>query len=127
MLRTGKKLTFILFALAIMMSGCSSHFIHEIEKNEHGVTIYLDSSIIQIEVVDQRIIHVKKQLSNTVESTIPDYVTILEPQDVAWEIAESENQLTISTNMVNVVVNGDGTIEYQTKVGKGFLLAIDTC
>ena len=49
MLRTGKKLTFILFALAIMMSGCSSQFKHEIEKNEHGVTIYLDSSIIQIE------------------------------------------------------------------------------
>jgi alpha-D-xyloside xylohydrolase len=103
------------------MSGCNSQFKLKVEKNEHGVTIYQDSSSIQIEVVDQSIIHVKKQLNNTVESTIPDYVTILKPQDVVWEVSEQKDLLTISTDLVKVMVHSDGTIEYQTKEGRSLV------
>ena len=48
-------------------------------------------------------------------STIPDYVTILKPQNIAWNLKETNNQVEISTAILKVFVKSDGTIEYQTK------------
>jgi alpha-D-xyloside xylohydrolase len=104
-----------IFLVTLMLSACGFHYSYKFEKTDHGVTIAQDSLTIQIVVVNPSIIHVKKQLNNAVESTIPDYVTILEPQDVAWTVTEEKDLLTISTDMVKVLVKTDGTIEYQTK------------
>ncbi|MGQ1909139.1 TIM-barrel domain-containing protein [Marinifilum sp. RC60d5] len=103
------------------LMGCQSRFSHKIEKSDHGITIYQDSSIIQIEIIDQSIIHIKKQLNNTLESTIPDYVTILEPQDVDWNVLEEKDQLCIITDDLKVIVNSDGTIDFLSKDDKKLL------
>lgn len=111
-----KKVSFFsLIILALLMAGCQSKFKYEFEKSQNGITIHQDSTIIKIEVVNASIIHVNKIIIGTESSTIPDYVTILEPQNVNWNVNESEDVLTISTDALNVFVNGEGVIEYETK------------
>ena len=95
--------------------GCSSKYKYSIEKTQHTVTIHQDSINIEITVINEAIIHVNKIKVGSTPSTIPDYVTVLEPQNVAWDLEESEKQITISTDLLKVFVNSDGTIEYQTK------------
>jgi len=101
-----------------MLSACGSHYAYKFKKDKHGVTIFQDSLTLQINVVNPSIIHVKKILNNEIESTIPDYVTILKPQEVKWKITEEKDLLTISTEKLKVNVNKDGVIEYQTKANQ---------
>lgn len=107
--------TLFIVSLVLLALGCQSKFKYHVEKSEHGVTIQQDSLMIKIEIVDEAIIHVRKAIQGSQESTIPDYVTILEPQNVPWELKETDNQVTISTDAVKVLVNSDGTIEYTSK------------
>jgi len=99
-----------LFIIILTTTGCDSP---RVTKNDHGVTIFQDSSIIQIEVVDKSIIHVKKQLTLDAKESIPDFVTVLKPQNTVWEMEEIGNKIVIKTNTLKVLVNKDGTIEYQ--------------
>lgn len=115
-MQTIKEITKVkLLFLAVLMVGCQPKFKHKFEKTEHGVSITQDSTIINIEVVNPSIIHVNKMKLGTEPLNLPDYVTVLEPQDVAWQIVESEEALTISTDSLNVLVNANGVVEYQTK------------
>lgn len=114
------KFASILF-LTLIVLGCNTNYKYQFEKSENAVTIHQDSTIINIEVVNEAIIHVNKIKVGSEPSTIPDYVTILEPQKVSWDIEESENQLTISTALLKVFVNSDGTISYKSKSGKELL------
>lgn len=104
---------YFLSILVLVFSGCSS-YLHKIEKKENSLTIFQDSSVIQIEIIDESIIHVKKVLNLESVSNIPDYVTILEPVGVPWDITENKEQLIVSTEALKVFVNADGVIEYQT-------------
>ena len=115
------KISIGLFLLVMTLTGCQSKFVYDIEKNDHSVTILGDSLTIKLEVVDESIIHVKKSLPGVEVKELPDYVTVLEPQNVDWKMTQSKEQLAISTNTVRVLVNADGTIEYQTKDGKQLL------
>jgi alpha-D-xyloside xylohydrolase len=116
-----KALAVYILVIIFAMTGCTSQFVYKVEKLEHSVKVYQDSSIIEIEIVDESIIHVKKSLINDRSTALPDYVTILEPQDVDWKIKEHEDQLIISTNTLKVFVNSDGTIEYQSKDGQNLV------
>lgn len=107
--------------MLFVLIGCQSKFKYDLEKSENSITIYKDSLRIKIEIVDEDIIHVKKVLAGSLESTIPDYVTVLEPQNVAWDLVESEKQIIVSTALLNVLVNSDGTIEYQSKESEKLL------
>ena len=107
-----------IFLVTLMLSACGSHYAYKFKKDKHGVTIFQDSLTLQINVVNPSIIHVKKILNNEIESTIPDYVTILKPQEVKWKITEEKDLLTISTEKLKVNVNKDGVIEYQTKANQ---------
>ncbi|WP_282123105.1 glycoside hydrolase family 31 protein [Algibacter mikhailovii] len=104
-----------LLILALLLVGCQTKFKHEFVKTEHGVTIRQDSIVIDVEVVNSSIIHVNKMKLGTTPSTLPDYVTILNPQDVAWNILEESEVLTISTDSLKVIVHTDGVIKYQTR------------
>lgn len=105
--------------LVFTIIGCEQpKFLHEIKKSENKVTIQLDSSMVQIEIVDTAIIHVRKSSVGDSVRTLPEYVRILEAQNVSWELTEEENQVTISTDAMKVIVNSEGLIEYQTKGGK---------
>ena len=59
------------FVLAIIMLGCNSHFVHKVEKLDHSVIIHQDSTIINIEVVNESIIHVNKIKVGSEPSAIP--------------------------------------------------------
>lgn len=107
--------------MLFVLIGCQSKFKYDLEKSENSITIYKDSLRIKIEIVDEDIIHVKKVLVGSLESTIPDYVTVLEPQNVAWDLVESEKQIIVSTALLKVLVNSDGTIEYQSKESEKLL------
>jgi alpha-D-xyloside xylohydrolase len=113
-----KKGTIGLFLLALIITGCQSKFNYEVVEDSNSVTIQKDSLTIRLEIVDEHIIHVQKSVPGTEIQELPDYVTILRPQNVAWELKQSPDQLTISTSAVKVFVNSDGTIVYQDKAGK---------
>lgn len=106
------------FFLVGLLSGCQSSFVFPVEKSSNKVSIVQDSLVLEIEVVDEAIIHVTKRMKNAPESSIPDYVTVLEPQDVVWSVEETSEQLIIATNQVKVLVNSVGTIDYMDKNGK---------
>lgn len=114
---------FCLLALATILFSCGSNYNYnyEIKKNENGLTITQDSLLINIEVVNESIIHVNKMKVGSSASNIPDYVTILEPQATSWELEETVDEITISTKKIKVLVNSDGTIEYKTKYNKNLL------
>jgi alpha-D-xyloside xylohydrolase len=110
-----KKLVLSFIVIMFVMIGCQSNFKYKVEKSDHSVVIHQDSTIINIEVINEAVIHVNKIKLGIEPSTIPDYVTVLEAQNVAWEIKEDKDVLTISTAVLDVYVNTDGTIEYKTK------------
>ncbi|MRX65300.1 glycoside hydrolase family 31 protein [Maribacter luteus] len=121
-LKLKNKLTMVRYAstlsivvLVLLVVGCQSKYKYKVDRSEHAVTIHQDSLIINIEIVDKAIIHVRKEIQGTQESTLPDYVTILEPQNVAWDLDESEDYITISTEALKVLVHSDGKIEYTSK------------
>lgn len=111
----------IVFCSFLMLSGCKTDFEHPITRSTHGLSISMDSLEITIEIVDESIIHVKKRLLGTEESKIPDYVTVLEPQNVACDVTQTKDQIIISTEAITVLVNSDGTIQYEDNEGKSLL------
>ncbi|WP_405296158.1 TIM-barrel domain-containing protein [Algibacter sp. Ld11] len=113
-----KKITSLLCLVLFTFTACQSKFKHKIETSAHGLVIHKDSTIINIEVVNESIIHINKIKEGSQPTTLPDYVTILEPQAVSWDISETEELLTISTDSLDVFVNANGVIEYQTKANK---------
>lgn len=114
-------LFYSLFVVFFTLLGCQSSFKYNFEKNENTVRVYMDSLVIQLEVVDDAIIHVTKKLTTSTLANIPDYVTVLKPQTVEWTLSESSEALSISTAQVIVTLKSDGTISYQSKDGQHLL------
>ncbi|WP_082379266.1 glycoside hydrolase family 31 protein [Pseudalgibacter alginicilyticus] len=112
---------FCILVLSLIIVGCQPNFKCKIKKLDHGVIIYQDSINVNITVIDESIIHINKIINGSTPSTIPDYVTVLNPQEVSWDLDSTEDLLTISTDKLKVLVHSDGTIEYQTKDDKKLL------
>lgn len=117
MSRLQKMSIYSLIGFMFVLASCGK-FKYAVEKSDYALTIKMDSLDINIEIMDESIIHVQKSLAGVEMNKLPDYVTILEPQNVSWELNQSREQLIISTSALNVFVNSDGTIEYQDKKGK---------
>ncbi|MEP3837796.1 MAG: TIM-barrel domain-containing protein [Algibacter sp.] len=115
-----------LIILILLWTGCQPKFKHNFEKTEQGVTIIQDSITIHIDVVNESIIHVKKSKNGVEPISLPDYVTVLKPQNVNWEITENTSALIISTKAIKVIVNANGEIEYQTKESKNLVSETNT-
>ncbi len=101
--------------------GCDSGYKYEIEEFEHSLVIHKDSLIIQIEIIDESIIHVNKYLTGGSGSVVPDYVTVLTPQPVEWNITEKNDHVIIETSKIKVYINDDGIIRYYTGDGDEIL------
>ncbi len=112
------KSTIALLAFALSLGSCQSQFVHPVTQDEHSITIQQDSLLINIEVVDNGIIHVEKVLAGTPDSKIPNYTTVLEPQGVDWKMRQSKDKITISTSDLKVEVTDEGIISYSDKSGK---------
>lgn len=107
--------------LILTVFSCQSKFKYAIEKSDNSVTIHQDSTIINVEIVDDAIIHVNKMKQGAEPTDIPDYVTVLEPQGVDWKFEETAERIIISTKKVKVFINSDATIEYETTDSKSLL------
>ncbi|WP_066219937.1 TIM-barrel domain-containing protein [Formosa haliotis] len=114
------QLLLCLIILSVVVS-CQSKFKNQFEKNEHGLSIHKDSIRIQVEVINPSIIHVKKIKLGDESSALPDYVTVLKPQNVSWELKESEDLLTLRTDSLEVTISSDGIISYSTKANRELL------
>ncbi|UXP32613.1 DUF5110 domain-containing protein [Reichenbachiella agarivorans] len=113
------RIIFGLSFLFIGVAGCKSTFVHQIAQSAQGVTIYIDSLTLQIDIIDKAIVHVRKGLTmDSMKTSVPDYVTVLEPQQVAWELSESKEQVVIDTEALKILVDMDGVVRYQSKDGE---------
>ncbi|MFR9602963.1 MAG: TIM-barrel domain-containing protein [Rikenellaceae bacterium] len=111
----------ISMAMALFAIGCSSPFALPYDKTADGVQITNNDMIINIEVVDEAIVHVTKKLADHETPQIPDYVDLLQPQGVKWSLKESGEKLRIKTSKVEVIVDSEGVIEYKTPSGKQYV------
>ena len=104
-----------LFILIFIVLACNKKFKYTVEKNDNSVTIYKDSLVISIEVIDHAIIHVQKSIKGQKKSNIPNYVTILEPKNINWNLKQSEEKVSIITDDLTVTVDNEGIIKYYKK------------
>ncbi|MDW7691181.1 glycoside hydrolase family 31 protein [Flammeovirgaceae bacterium SG7u.111] len=107
--------------LSLLLFSCQTHFKYEVQKTAHGVVVQMDSTTIQVEIMDEAIVHITKTLRGEEKASLPDYVTVLEPQNVPWDFSETQEQVAISTAVLDILVNSDGTIIYRDKAGKELL------
>ncbi|REE01991.1 glycoside hydrolase family 31 protein [Marinoscillum furvescens] len=107
--------------MLMALSACGQSYSLKYNKGQNGLTIYHDSLTIELTVMNEAIIHVTKTPQRGTESKLPDYVTVLEPQDVAWEVTESADALTLATSKMKVVVNSAGIIRYADADGNELL------
>ncbi|NME68790.1 glycoside hydrolase family 31 protein [Flammeovirga aprica] len=112
-----KNTLFGLIGLSFILSSCGQ-FKYPVTEIDNKVTVQMDSLNLTIEIIDESIIHVQKSLVGVEPIKHPDYVTVLKPQNVNWKMKKSEEQLSISTEALKLIVNVDGTIEYQDAKGK---------
>ncbi len=118
------KRLLILATTPLLLVGCGSKFVHQVDVADNSIAIHQDSLLINIEVVDDGIIHVEKVIEGQEGYVVPDLVTVLEPQDVKWSMKQSKNRLTIKTDKMRVEVDGDGTISYSDKRGEEIVAEI---
>ena len=109
------------FVFVFITSACNKKFKYAVEKNDNSVTIYKDSLVISIEVIDHSIIHVQKHIKGHEKSNIPDYVTILEPQDINWNLKQNSETVSIITDNLTVTVNNEGIVKYHKKDGENLV------
>ncbi len=117
-----KRISAICFiVVAMTLQACNSGFVHSYEKSQNSITVHHDSVLINVEVIDHAIIHVKKSIAGQAESALPDYVTVMEAQNVDWTLSETTDSLIIHTARLDVIIKSDGNIAYQTKEGRRLL------
>lgn len=114
-----KKTIFSISVLVVVCSlwNCSSNFNYKIETSDHAVTIDFDSTVVQIEIINDYIVHVKKKQQYTEASGLPDLITVLEPGSTDWNLTESKHNVTIETSKLKISVDTNGVIKYLDKEG----------
>ncbi len=104
----------LLVALVLMTSCADTNY----TKNKNGITVERGDMTINIEVIDESIIHITKTKQGIEVDTLPDFVTILEPQRTKWRVSESGDVVTLTTPKINLSIYEDGVVEYLDRNGK---------
>lgn len=91
---------------------------YEVEKSDNAVTIYLDTITIKVEFIGKSILHIKKHLPGEKIITVPDYVTVLKPQNIKWRLTEKKNEIIVETETLKAIISDKGVIQYFTKDNK---------
>lgn len=107
--------------ILVALNACGPKFDLEYRQHEHGLSIKKDSLKIELTVMNESIIHVTKAPQDAPEATVPDYVTVLEPQGVDWQLTESADQLTLATSKMKILIGKDGIIRFQDAEGQELL------
>ena len=106
-------------AVSALLQSCAQHFNYV--KSDNAITILGDSLTTHIEIINESIIHIKKELPSNPARQVPDLVTILEPQKVQWKVSEADGSLIIETSKLKATINHEGEITYQSADGKMLL------
>ncbi len=91
-----------------------------IEKGEHHLTLAKGDALVKVEIIDATIIHIVKG-RDSLKTSVPDYVTQLKPQKVAWSHKRRGNDLIVSTKLVSVTIDAGGTISFHDSDGRQLL------
>jgi alpha-D-xyloside xylohydrolase len=81
----------------------------------------IDSHIVAVTVVDEAIIHVRKYLKQDSVDIVPEFVTVLNPQDVEWTYEEHNNNKIIETKKVKVTIDGSGVVTFMDQQSRKIL------
>ncbi|MFI3258966.1 MAG: glycoside hydrolase family 31 protein [Rikenellaceae bacterium] len=112
-----KKTTIIpILFTSLALSSCA-----DFEKGESGITLQRGDMTINVEVIDESIIHVTKSREGVEVEELPDYVTVLEPQDVKWCVSVKGGKINLSTAKVELSIDKRGVIDYRDKSGRTLL------
>ncbi|MFI3305135.1 MAG: glycoside hydrolase family 31 protein [Rikenellaceae bacterium] len=101
--------------LTSMVLTCSAA---ESAKSDSGITLQRGDMTIDVEVVNESIIHVTKTRDGVVPDTLPDYVTTLDPQRTKWKaVTADDGTTTLTTSEITLSVDTEGVISYRDKSG----------
>lgn len=119
-MNTSKLRLFTITSSAILLlANCTSGF--KYSQTEHSLIVTTDSLQTEITVVDEDIVRVQKDLLAKPGKEMPDFVTVLKPQDVKWTVSEQDDNLVLSTAKMQVLVNQAGEVSYRSVTGKSLL------
>lgn len=113
------KLILLLTLITLALVGCDKSFSYE--KTAHSVIITHDSLQTEITIMDEAILHVRKELKESPAKDLPNYLTILDPQGVKWDVSKSKDAITIETSKIKAVVNNKGEVHFYDLKGKALL------
>ncbi|MFR9651956.1 MAG: TIM-barrel domain-containing protein [Rikenellaceae bacterium] len=99
----------------LLASSCSNI---EYERDENSVTVVNGEMTIQMRIINDNIIQVKKRLTTAAPEQIKECVVQLEPQDVDWRVRERGGNLVVETEKIRASLSQDGEISYTTAQGK---------
>ncbi len=104
--------------LTSMVGVCSAA---EFIKSSNGIALQRGDMTISIDVVNESIIHVTKTREGVTPDTLPDFVTILEPQKTKWKATTTNGVTELKTSEIALSVDADGVISYRDKSGNSLL------
>ncbi|MFI3306699.1 MAG: glycoside hydrolase family 31 protein [Rikenellaceae bacterium] len=114
MIKNRPKQWSLLLLLAAMASCSSDGF----EQDKHTLTIQQGEMTTQITVIDEDILHIVKSKNGVVVNELPDFVTVLEPQDVEWSVEQNDSGYTLKTAQIIAQINDAGEVTFSDKNGK---------
>ncbi len=115
-----KTFALICTSLVVVCSGANS------AKDTSWLSLKRGDMTIDIEVVNESIIHVTKTKDGVMPDNLPDIVTILEPQRTKWRSTTSaEGVTTLKTKNLELSVDAKGVISYCDINGKCLLSESD--
>ena len=85
------------------------------------MTLRVKDRIIRVEIIEPSIIHVQKYLPGQPPGNIPDFVTVLKPENVKWKTTEEKDRVIIETPAVSIIVNREGLLRYYDTTGRKLL------
>jgi len=111
----------LIWFLAMALGACQFSPNYRLEKQGNRVIVASEDLITELELVDESIIHVQKRLPDTENSDLPDYTTVLRPQNVEFSLKKDKDAVHITTAQLHLTVFADGHITYRTAEGKELL------
>ncbi len=119
------KKSFVLVLISLALGACNSGFNYKVEKSPNGVRVNFEDHITQIDIVDESTVHVQKYLPEAGPSSLPDFVTVLDPRDISFSVKTKKDVLTIATSELKVRILADGTLSYYSVKGQELLKESD--
>ncbi len=105
-----------LTTLALLLLGSCSNF--DYSREGSIVSVQQEDMTIQLTVVNDNIIRVKKRLTAAAPEQIKEYVVTLEPQSVDWSVKERGGKLVVRAKNICATLDQEGVISFTTADGQ---------